>query len=767
MSEDTNSHDANEWTTTNSHDANEWTTTRLLDEMERINRERSGNDDWSFDEEQRAAIQHGNGPLYLTAGPGSGKSEVVVTRGLKLLVVEDVDPRSIVLTTFTEKAAENLRDRLDDRIDALGLSDEIDTADIWVGTMHELAADIMREYHHAGYRNIELLDGDAQQMFIRTHSDFVNFLAGDEVMDDWEATADIDHVEDGEQWRWFSGAMKDPNDQYGPNKFEATRTAVRLFNRLSQYQVDVNALANSGVPYLRVLAEAYEQYLEALQDARRCDFARLQEEFLEFLDSDAGETFLHGDDERDRPPLEHVLVDEYQDVNPLQEEIYLRITENMSSPNITVVGDDDQSLYRFRGATVDCFIQFPETASERLNISEGAVQRIQLRHNYRSEEDIVQWNNDFMSNHLTMQEDGARADGKMPMVPTRNDGDDPRVKLLKGPNAQATADRLADTIEAMHDEGYIRDYSQVALLFGSTRERWTQWGGSPTFVGRVVQALKARDIPVHNPRNKAFMEHQETQLLIAALARCIDPGLQWASDRLMGSVADDFWEWQDTLDNVLDSPGGDELRAYLNETSRAVQDAEEGSVLNRSPLDVFLRVRSCSPISEWTQGPNRDPARAKRLGRLTDLLESFVSMADGVTGDRKLTRTTHNLYGTVSTRFLGQFYYTFCQYLSSMGLDDPEDEYNQIPSGYVQVMTVHQAKGLEFPVVFAGNLHYTPRTGSTYWLEERFRPYAHRGPVAPGDVRAERDLIRQFYVATHARKTTSCSSGGTTKSTSG
>lgn len=66
-----------------------------------------------------------------------------------------------------------------------------------------------------------------------------------------------------------------------------------------------------------------------------------------------------------------------------------------------------------------------------------------------------------------------------------------------------------------------------------------------------------------------------------------------------------------------------------------------------------------------------------------------------------------------------------------MGLDDPEEEYDQIPAGYVQAMTVHQTKGLAFPVVFAGNLHYTPRTGSTYRLEERFRPYAHRGPSLP------------------------------------
>jgi superfamily I DNA/RNA helicase len=729
------------------HDFDDWTITRLLDELEQVNRERTGDEDWEFDDEQRDAIRYDDGPLYCPAGPGSGKSEVVVARALKLIVVEEVDPESIMLTTFTEKAAQNLEDRIEDRLHALGLADAIDITDLWVGTLHQLAADIMREYRYSGYQNVELLDEDAQRLFVRRESDFVDFLAGDEVMDEWESLNGVDHIEDGEQWRWFEEAIGGRfNDAFGPNKYQATQAATTLLNRLSQYRVDIDALADSHVPHLRVLAEAFRQYEAALEEAHRCDFARLQERFLEFLDSPAGERFLHGDEERGRAPLRYLLADEYQDVNPLQQEIYFRLAEEMPEPNMTVVGDDDQSLYRFRGSTVDCFIEFPEEAADRFGIDEKEVEQIQLRHNHRSRADIVEWVNRYIAEHEAMQVEGARADGKEPMETTR-DADDPRVRLLKGPTAQATADRVAEAIEAMHDEGYVHDYSQVALLFHSTREQWTQWDGGPTFVGRVVQALEARGIPVHNPRNKAFMEHEETQLVLAALTRCFDPDLEFANDNLLGRLAEDFDDWQNTFDRVVDRHEADELVEYVEQTAEMVREADEDDSLGLSPLDVFHRIRSCEPISGWTQGDERDPARAERLGRLTTLLKAFTNMASGLTGNRKLRPTSHPFWDTVSVRFLNEFYWHLCQYLSSMDLDDPEDEYDQIPSGYVQVMTVHQAKGLEFPVVFTGNLHYDPRMGRTYWIEENFRPYAHDGTLDDAGARAERDLIRKFYVS--------------------
>ena len=93
------------------------------------------------------------------------------------------------------------------------------------------------------------------------------------------------------------------------------------------------------------------------------------------------------------------------------------------------------------------------------------------------------------------------------------------------------------------------------------------------------------------------------------------------------------------------------------------------------------------------------------------------------------------------------FYYQFSGFIEAQGLNEPEDPEDLIPSGYVQVMTVHQAKGLEFPVVVVGSLNDNPRVGGDNWTEDFLAPWSPRKPIGRADERAEQDLIRRFYVA--------------------
>ncbi len=114
--------------------------------------------------EQRTAIRHGQGPLFLMAGPGSGKTEVIVARALKLFLVDAVPSGAILITTFTEKAARNLSDRITDRLIAMGYSTTLD--DLRVGTMHSLCDRIMREYRYPAYYHTRLLNDTEQGFFI-------------------------------------------------------------------------------------------------------------------------------------------------------------------------------------------------------------------------------------------------------------------------------------------------------------------------------------------------------------------------------------------------------------------------------------------------------------------------------------------------------------------------------------------------------------------------------------------------------------------------
>lgn len=117
-------------------------------------------------------------PSWITAGPGSGKTEVLISRTLKLLLVDNLPSKSILITTFTEKAVQNLEERIADRLSTLGFEEDIDANEVRIGTLHSLCNDLMQEYRYPDYTNVELLDEDAQQLFMYSTCDFVDYLRG-------------------------------------------------------------------------------------------------------------------------------------------------------------------------------------------------------------------------------------------------------------------------------------------------------------------------------------------------------------------------------------------------------------------------------------------------------------------------------------------------------------------------------------------------------------------------------------------------------------
>ena len=306
---------------------------------------------YELDEDQNAAVNYDGGPLWVIAGPGSGKSEVLVTRTLRLMCVDGIPPASIILTTFTEKAARNLEDRLASYLTALqstfGSLEAVDLADLRIGTLHSLCNDLMQEFRYRPYQNVRLLN-EAEQAWFTYREAAIS------------ACADVGFWSTFE-WlfrTWTSGAG------YAPYKWDRVRAASTLFNRIAEDLVSLDRLKSAGQPWSQ-LADYYEQYRSELDGTHRCDFAHLQVHFVDFLQSPAGARFLAG--EAGYPAIQHVLVDEYQDTNPIQERIYLELAR-LSPHNLTVVGDDDQALYRFRGGTVSCMVNFDSACSHEYGI---------------------------------------------------------------------------------------------------------------------------------------------------------------------------------------------------------------------------------------------------------------------------------------------------------------------------------------------------------------------------------------------------------------
>lgn len=705
----------------------------FISNLEEANKKRFDDEEWQFNEGQRTSILADEGPLWVAAGPGSGKTEVLVSRTLKLLLVDNVPPGSILLTTFTEKAAQNLEERIVDRLDYFELEDDVDTNEIYIGTLHSLCNEIMQEYRYSNFAQMELLDKDGQMLFMYNNCDFVSVIQGNADASNWD-TVSTDELND-DTWQFFDELLPSwgVSPQYGPNKWQATNVTSQLFGRISQYLAETDSLRRSPDPEWRICAEGLDRYRQTLRDNNRCDFSRLLEHFIEFIDSDAGQRFINGEPERDRPPLKHILVDEYQDTNPLQQELYFRLTEELDNPNLTVVGDDDQALYRFRGGTVECLIQFPDRAADRFN---ATVQQTQLKTNYRSTKDIVDWCDRYINQAPIMQQEGARAPDKESMKVGREntEGRTSVKSLLIGDTDKKPAQTAAKLVAELHDEGYIEDYSQVAFLFKSTKE-------TSNYAGKYAEELRNQGIPVYNPRNKAFLKHDEIRFALAAVVQAIDPELEGLETaRIYGRAKDQVEKWVREFDDYIDEYDAVDLEGYLQRKSRDLEVADNGDSLGYTILEMFYRILSFEPFQSWIEDPD-NPEKGKRLGRLSKLFDSYAS----VTGPEHMQKSSRSL--SVSTQFLRSFYYVFCGYLESTAFDEPEDPHDQIPDGFVQMMTVHQAKGLEFPVTFVSDLDSTPWFSGTYWLEEELKQFADINPKGEIEERGKRDEIRRFYVA--------------------
>lgn len=675
---------------------------------------------YELNSQQREAVDYNGGPLWIIAGPGSGKTEVLVTRTLRLLCVEPrVAPRSMLITTFTKKAARNLEDRLASYMTALQAADSslqsVDLADLRVGTIHSLCNDILQEYRAPNYQNVRLLDEVDQHLFVYKRAEIAN-------------NTDLNF------WRFFGYAVLDWNrgSSNPPNKWQRTKTAVVLFNHIVEDVVDVATMSTQG-GYWATLAAYYSQYAAVLAQTYRCDWAHLQLRFLEFLNTPAGQRFLNGDG-ADYLPLEHILVDEYQDTNPIQERIYLALGQR-APYNIAVVGDDDQALYRFRGGTVAGMVNFDRACQAQYGI---APRQVPLLSNYRSHPAIVDFFNNYIESHPEMRVPGTRAPGKQSVVAASSiSGAYPAVGWISRSLARDLPAAVADlVVDHLIADGIISDYSQCAILFRSTKD-------SPQNAGPYIAEFRRRGVPIYNPRSKSFMEAEEVQTLLAAVIRTIDLDNVWASNQLrdLGSAVQ---EWINTL-QVVESNSANNAAALIdyitrsNATIRRLCQRTPGGYLDTTLHQIIYRILACEPFPTW----QRDPERNYRLSKVTRLIESYHSM-----GLDTLRAASDGQ--ALDTIFLNNLYYTFLGYLIDTGIDDDEDDEVVVPQGMLPFMTIHQSKGLEFPFVVVTKLGGSPRVGVAQILEGQLTPFRrdlYPRPVRTPEILAFEDDVRLYYVA--------------------
>lgn len=304
-------------------------------------------------EDQREAISSANGPVLITAGPGTGKTYTLVQRTLFLILECAVAPENIFVATFTEKAAKELITRITNELAARHITANIN--EMYIGTFHSLCLRILKE--HLEYtrlkRNYRLMDAfDQKYTIFQNISKFRTIEGIDPILSN-------------------SGAWRQAEE------------ICNYVNNLSEELISPEELQQDADVMIAVLGRVMEVYQNILDENNLLDYSSIQTEAYRLL-TEHREIL-----EEIKRKVTHIMVDEYQDTNYIQEQLVFLLAGEKK--NICVVGDDDQGLYRFRGATIRNILEFPQ------KFADGECKIIKLVKNYRSNSDIVDFYNKWMT----------------------------------------------------------------------------------------------------------------------------------------------------------------------------------------------------------------------------------------------------------------------------------------------------------------------------------------------------------------------------------
>jgi DNA helicase-2/ATP-dependent DNA helicase PcrA len=630
-----------------------------------------------LNEAQRAIIGHLDGPLLVIAGPGSGKTYSIVLRALNLLLLEKAQPRQILLCTFTEKAAFEMRDRLAAAARKVGYTRDL--SELTVSTIHGFCNRILTQYRHRTElgHGFETLDDLTQLLFIFEHFDeIIGPLQNDLFLGKWKT-----------RWTAIEGARG-------------------YFDKITEELVDPTQLASSDDSFLAAIGNAYRRYERALFSANRTDFAHLQRLVYDLI----GDPEIVDAVTRD---LRYVLVDEYQDTNYIQEQLLLRLTEK--SRNLCVVGDEDQSLYRFRGATVRNILEFPQKMP--------GCTVVRLTTNYRSHRAIVERYDRWMASADWSNPQGPsfRYDKTIEADAAATHPAYPSVIAIWGKDKRDEAARFADFVDFLKRHEVIADYSQVALLLHSVREEHS---------GPYLDALATRGIPAFCPRARAYFEIPEVRDMVACFAVLFG----WHGNgrgQVAGAVAELATYVDDAIVHLGRRFGAQHpLAEALQRWTGEIAGLKAGETLDLRPADYFYRLLALEPFRSAVKNENT----ARNLAIFSQLLNVFQNYYH-------YTVVTHK-----NREFLRlHFFNSFLRLLYDGGINEYEDPDQPFPKGHVQVMTIHQAKGLEFPVVVVGSL--STQLPSPKQIDRDLASFNNRPPFEPENRITLFDRMRLHYVA--------------------
>lgn len=708
--------------------------------------------------EQADCLKNGvSTPTFIVAGPGSGKTRVLVQRALRHVCVDKILPEQIVITTFTKKAAKEIRSRLiewGEKViaavkvksqeagdsDMLGILESVDVNRFVTGTLDSLCEDALEISRTPAEPRYTLLDPFAAKTLLSRRG---------ELSAERTANGNLDTFLGG--FTFDGKATRTTGD--------AVAALQPIADRIIHDLVDETIFDDTSDGGRHAALQVIKRYDDYLEETAQLDFPRLERLILRRLQ-----------DDRDVGALGEaraILVDEYQDTNLLQEQLYFELVRRNAAA-FTVVGDDDQSLYRFRGATIELFRDFAARAGVELGCA--PISPVYLKRNYRSSNDIVDFFNAFIKNDPDFSP-GARVQPLKPEITA--DGARASFPILgifrDSPEdcAAAVADFLKNVFEcggvSIGDTGMTLrgnpnggNFGDAVLLAKTVREFGSAAFGNepkPKFPYFLRQELAARDIRVFNPRGRPSHDVDAVQGLLGLILECLDPGgvhqeglyIRRESKRLF-----DVWRVA-AAKLIAQDPQSKDKKTLAGKMSEMQALAVSGS---GSPRDtpVLDFVYAFTPYFEAFSDDPEHQVYLEGISRAAGQLVSFSGYRGSI-----LREPAHN------KRSVEAALRDFLAPLADGDIDIDEEIFADVPRACLNMMTIHQAKGLEFPLVlvdvstdFKGNYvaqrfkRFPENPSSTVELEEAFAPFTSIGPLRQHRTPIQRtfeDIVREYYVA--------------------
>jgi DNA helicase-2/ATP-dependent DNA helicase PcrA len=563
--------------------------------------------------EQAHAVAHGDGPLLVLAGAGSGKTRVLTARVARLIGEDGIPPQRILAVTFTNKAAGVMRERI---ADLLGE----EPTGLWVGTFHSICARLLRR------------EGDRLERGSR-----FSIYAEDDALRAVRAAMDDVGLDPA---RWTPQVLRSrisdaKNALVGPDEYEVT-----AFDLLS-----------------KAVAEVYPAYERILARSAAYDFDDLLVQSVRLLETipDLGDQYAHR--------FRHVLVDEYQDTNHAQ----YRIIRHLASGhgNVCVVGDDDQSIYGWRGADLRNILDFERDFP--------GAEVVRLEQNYRSTGAILAVANEVIGHNSARKEKCLR---------TEREGGSP-VVVVEVADERAEASWVVDEIRARLGARGLED---MTILYRTNAQ-------SRPF----EDALRRANLPYRIVGGVRFYDRREIRDALSYLQLAVNPADEAAFARSVG------WPRRGvgsvTLDRLRDVSSRESV-TLLEAAERATEfDLPRAGA--RALVDFAAGISALTELSSTSTAEEvlREAIRsfgfvaaleaeddgADRIANLTELLAAAAAFDPSDVEDGSADATDLELY------------------LQTAALRTDLDEVDESEAA-VTLMTLHNAKGLEYPVVFVVGL---------------------------------------------------------------